>query len=105
VEHKHLSVRVVPDDGSVTLYCAGEIDMASVGTLTACLEQLDGGFRRVVVDLVEVSFLDSSGLGVLAQANQRFGPELRELIVRCPDGHVRRVLEISGLDQVIDVVA
>jgi anti-anti-sigma factor len=104
VEHKQLSVRVVPEDASVTLLCAGEIDMASVGTLTACLDQLDGAFRKVVVDLGEVTFLDSSGLGVLAHAHQRFGPEMRELTVRCPDGHIRRVLEISGLDQVLDVV-
>jgi len=99
-----LTIDVHNEQGAVTLVLSGELDMASAGTLRACLETLDQGARRVVLDLSGVTFIDSSGLGLLARTRERFGPELRELTLRAPSKAVRAVLAISGLDQVIPVV-
>jgi anti-anti-sigma factor len=78
--------------------------MATVGTLRACIDNLDDGFRSIWLDLSGLTFLDSSGIGLIAELNQRCGPDLRELTVRCPAGQVRTVLSISGIDQVVKVV-
>ena len=51
----------------------------------------------MVVDLRAVSFLDSSGIGVLAEAHHRITVNSGELTLRKPQGVVRRALEIVGL--------
>jgi hypothetical protein len=53
----------------------------------------------VVVDLSRVSFIDSSGLGVLVGALKRVR-ERGALSLVCPEPRVRRVFEITGLTQV-----
>jgi anti-anti-sigma factor len=51
---------------------AGEIDFASAPELRDCLRQMiDGGGRHLVVDLRQVSLMDSVGLGVLVGARER----------------------------------
>ncbi len=96
VSHHPLSIEVQPDTTAVTLALEGELDLATIGTLRACLDELDRGFRTVILDLRRLTFLDSSGIGLLARTRARFGPEYRELILQNAGGHVRHVLEISG---------
>lgn len=77
----------------------GELDLASAEQLRSAI---DGGFGdaepRIAVDLTEVSFMDSSSLGILLaslkQAHE-LGGELRLVGVQ---GSPARVLELSGLD-------
>ena len=77
----------------------GEIDVSTVARLEAALEAAieTGGSGVVVVDLTEVTFIDSSGLGALVaglkQAQQRGGT----LVVRGIQGAPRKVFEITGL--------
>ena len=50
----------------------GEVDLATAPAVRECLNELaGGGARHVVVDLRQVSFLDSIGLGVLVAAYRR----------------------------------
>ena len=79
----------------------GEIDVASSPVLRAELAALlGGGARSITLDLGAVSFIDSSGLGVLVGALKRLrdgdGGTFNIVDVRDP---VRRVFEITGLDQ------
>jgi anti-anti-sigma factor len=104
VNEPSLSIRVVPDGCSLTLYLAGEVDLATVGTLRACLDDIDGGFRSVVLDLAEVTFLDSSGLGTLAQAARGLEPGTRTLLLRGPRSNVQHVLEMSGITRLLPIV-
>lgn len=99
-----LTVEIQPDSTSVTVFVAGALDLSNVATLRSCLEQLDPAFRTVLLDMEGLEFIDSSGLGAIAGAQQRFGPQLRQLLVCNPSHNVRRVLEISGLDEVLDIV-
>ena len=82
-----------------TLHVEGEIDVATAPQLRAALTALvDGGARRITLDLAEVRFVDSSGLGVLVGAlrklEDRNGGRLR---VENVQDSVRKVFEITGL--------
>ena len=99
----HFTVEVRADDGSLTLCLAGDLDLATAGTLQACLEQVDGAVRSVVLDLTDLTFLDSSGLNVFVHAHERLTAEARELVLANPRASVRRVLDVSGIDQLIPV--
>lgn len=90
-----------------TLLAQGEIDLASSPELRRELHSLlDDGVNRITLDLDAVSFIDSSGLGVLVGVLKRIeetpddgcGLELRNL-----KGPVLKVFEITGLQQVFVV--
>ena len=97
-------IAVVHANGGTTLDIAGDVDMATASELAARLEAvIDASTGDVTLDLIEVSFIDSTGLIVLVTAHRRLGAEGRRLIVRNPSMQVDRVLELSGVDGVLDV--
>jgi anti-anti-sigma factor len=96
-----LEVEIVPDGQVVTLRLAGELDMATVATLRACVETVDDGFGTIVLELSGLRFLDSSGIGFLASLHRELEPQLRHLELRGATDHVQHVLELSGISHVI----
>ena len=91
-------------EGIPVLHLAGEIDLAAAPALrdrlVALAQQLaaGGGAPGVVLDLDQVSFIDSTGLSVLVAAHSRLGESGRQLRVAGAPPRVRRVLELTGLD-------
>jgi anti-anti-sigma factor len=98
-----LDLSVLPDRAVVRVAPRGEIDLANRDVLDAQLRELwEAGWRHVVLDLSEVSFLDSSGLHVLAIHHRRAaGAALRFSLADCSP-EVWRVLALTGMDQVLD---
>jgi len=87
------------DDGELTVAVEGEFDMAQTFTLEPALERAleTPGLRALVLDLSRVTFLDSTGIGVvlwLASETQARGVELA--IVPGPP-EVQRVFATAGL--------
>ncbi|MFI6441708.1 STAS domain-containing protein [Streptomyces sp. NPDC050759] len=102
VGHGRLSVVRTDADGITVLGLDGEIDHQSVGGLTRALSLADPREgHRVVIDLSQVTFMDSSGVNALiaafhsAQAAQGW---LRLVVV---GGAVQRTLQLVGLDTVV----
>jgi len=89
-----LELVVERHDGTSTVHAAGEIDMATAPQLRQCLSTLSGS---VVVDLRAVSFLDSTGIGVLVGECNRLLDDGGELRLRKPQGIVRTAIEVIGL--------
>jgi anti-sigma B factor antagonist len=82
----------------------GELDMASAPRLRdALFDAVADHDGDVVVDLAGVTFMDSTGLGVLATAYKRLGREGRRLVIKSPTRNVRRVLEVCRLDEVLAI--
>lgn len=86
------------------LSAAGEIDVATAPDLRAALLELIGeGRNRIVVDLEQVEFLDSTGLGVLVSSVKRVRADGGDLTVVCTRPHILKVFEITGLTSVFSV--
>jgi anti-sigma B factor antagonist len=91
-------VRIVPDRECVIVALHGELDMVSVDAVQAALDELHGtGWTSLVLDLRELTFIDSTGLSLLLAAEreaQRVGAQFAIV-----DGSpaVARLLEIVGL--------
>lgn len=97
-----LEVLLRIDDRTVIVVLDGEVDISSVGTLRACLDHvLADSYESVVIDLAGVTFLDSSGLAVVARAHVSLQEMGRHLRLSNPSPSVRRVLELSGLDALL----
>lgn len=85
--------RHVIDVGDVHLVSlSGELDVATADGLFEWVSDIAGS--TIVVDLSEVTFLDSSGLALLARLRNRFGDEV---VITRPRPNVTRVFEITGL--------
>jgi anti-anti-sigma factor len=84
----------------------GEVDISTATELGDIVNVvIDGRQRGVVLDLARCSFLDASGLEVMATAARRLRLlALSEtLVVRTPSAMVRRIMTITGLDQVVTI--
>jgi anti-anti-sigma factor len=69
------------------------------------LEQAEGlPVRLVVLDLSELTFVDSTGLEVMLRAARRAREQGRRLVVARPTAHVRKLLEMTAIDQTLDIV-
>lgn len=82
-----------PDVHHVRL--GGELDLGTAHQLRDVLVQYVTS--SVVLDLSDVSFLDSSGIGVLLSARERIAAEGRDLTIDHASETVRQVLSYSGL--------
>jgi anti-sigma B factor antagonist len=86
------------------LTVAGELDVATAPRLRAELIRVDAERgREVVVDLLEVPFVDSVALGILVEASKRTKARGGTLRIVCDDRRIARILEITGLDRVLGV--
>jgi anti-anti-sigma factor len=91
-------VNDAPLAGAPGVTVRGQVDMANAAELQAAIESaVAGGTGVFVIDLTEVSFLDSSGINVLQRTRAQLGRADRELVLICPPGSVLRVLEIVNL--------
>ncbi|HEX5494420.1 MAG TPA: STAS domain-containing protein [Mycobacteriales bacterium] len=90
--------------GYTVLEVAGEVDVYTAPTLRDRItDLLDGGHRRLVVNLTTVEFIDSTGLGVLVGALNRARELGGRLDLVCPQERVLKLLRITGLDDVFSV--
>jgi anti-sigma B factor antagonist len=90
--------------GRSIIRVGGEIDMLTAPALReTLLAKVDVPAADVVLDLDGVSFLASTGLGVLVEAAQRAEAAGTALRLVCSSRAVTRPLELTGLNQLLDV--
>jgi anti-sigma B factor antagonist len=102
-----LAIEVRPsrrDPHEVAIVLRGEIDLSTVQAIRSVLDVLEPQQRHVILDLADVTFMDSMGVGLLIEARRRCEPELRELVLRAPSVQVRQVLEITDLLHTFPIV-
>lgn len=93
-------------DGIPVLTVRGEIDVSTAPELRErLLEVAENGAPVVVVDLSDVSFVDSTALGVLVSGVKRFRSEGGDLRLVVTQPHISKVLEITGLNDVFAIYA
>jgi len=81
-----------------TLRLSGEIDLQAARELGQALNELVGtAGGAATIDLSDVTFIDSTGLGALVRARERLRRQSRTLILVCPPGPVRQVFELTRL--------
>lgn len=83
---------------------AGDVDAATAPQVRDVVDEaLAASTESLVVDLTPVGFMDSAGLTLLMLTQRRAEKRDRRVIVAVPPGNVRRVLEMTGLDQEVEL--
>ncbi|HBO54710.1 STAS domain-containing protein [Janibacter terrae] len=86
------------------VHVSGEIDVTSAAVLRDALEALIAdGRRRLTLDLSAVTFMDSTGLGIVVGRLKRLSRHGGTMTVAAAHPRVLRVFSITGLDQLLDV--
>ena len=87
------------ESGAAVVGLAGELDLYNANDVREALIALCAEEpARLVVDLAEVTFIDSTALGVLIEARSRMANR-RAFLLAAPGMETQRALEISGLDK------
>ena len=105
VDPELFSAEVTRGDGEVVVAVRGEIDLVTAPVLWESLVDVLPDTKRLVVDLAETAFIDSTGLGVLVRTLKRLRHGGGDLVLRSPRPNARKVLSLTGLDRVITIEA
>jgi anti-sigma B factor antagonist len=101
-----LRISTRSERAAVVVSVSGDVDVASSPILREALDKpLVAQAPHIVVDLTELNFIDSTGLGVLVGAMKvarRYGASLRLV---CTSPRILRVFDITGLNSVFPVDA
>ncbi|MFI7607766.1 STAS domain-containing protein [Micromonospora sp. NPDC049366] len=90
------------DGGGTHLRLVGELDMSTAPALNAVIDRLvAAGERRLLVDLGELTFCDSTGIAALVRGDNRAAVDGGWLRVTGATGSVQRVLSLTGIDEVL----
>jgi anti-sigma B factor antagonist len=88
----------------------GELCLSTVDLVSEPLSNsITSGAASIVVDLTHCTFIDSTGLEALALASWNLAatngdrPVGPKLLVACPPGEVRRILDLTGIDHIVTV--
>ena len=87
--------------GDRLLVVHGELDIATAPELGRMIARLRELNHAVVLDLAEVTFIDSTGLSALMDAHAASQRNGWEFSVRRPSAAVRRVVALAGVGQVL----
>lgn len=98
-----INVEASERDGALVITVAGELDIGSVPELSESIEGIDWDrYDRVIFDLLDVSFMDSSGLGALiALRNQH--PDTDMALVTADEGLVTKVLDLTSMKDLFPI--
>lgn len=92
------------DGNAFVVTAAGEVDMYTAPALEQALDGVVGlGGTSVVLDLTEVSFIDSTLLSVLLRYRDRLTNLGGKLAIVTDDRRIRRTFEITGLDRIFTI--
>jgi anti-anti-sigma factor len=90
----------VDPSGASIVSVSGELDISTAGKLQTAVESvIDKQSERVIFDFSELRFMDSAGIAVLVGA----AAKLPHVHLRNPSPAVRRIVEITGLSDVLPI--
>ncbi|MEV1332322.1 STAS domain-containing protein [Micromonospora costi] len=90
------------DGGGTCLRLSGELDMSSAPALNAAIDRLiAAGERRLLADLTDLTFCDSTGMAAFVRGDNRAAADGGWLRVTGASGRVERVLRLTGLADVL----
>jgi anti-anti-sigma factor len=97
-----LEIQTSQADETYVISLSGELDMSSCDAVDAALRQAEGTpAKRIVLDVDNLKFIDSSGLQVILRAKRRSDGSGRRLRITRGTGHVADMFRLTALDMTL----
>lgn len=94
------------EGGALVLALRGEVDMATADVIEQAAARASGnGYRCLVVDLSEVTFMDSSGLHAIADAHRAMQAAGGKVRVVNDSPSLARIFDLTGLNRLLTIVS
>ncbi len=101
-----LSISTKEQDGRMVVAPAGEVDVSNAAELRDAIDSaLAKGDKPVELDMADVTYIDSTGIGVLVGAAHRASEGGTTFSVARPQRNVARVLDLLGVTKELNVRA
>jgi anti-sigma B factor antagonist len=106
VEAGALELRSERDGAVQVLALHGELDLSSVSAFDRELARAEASdAQRILVDLRKLDFIDATGISALVRAHRRQAAESGDRLgLHQPSGQPRRVIELTGIDELLPFV-
>ena len=89
---------------TVTLYPQGDLDLVTSKKVRETLDAIlcsRGNIKQLIIDLADVQFIDSSGLGMLIGCYKTMCGRQGKMMICDASDHVYRILELSGMKKLM----
>ena len=104
VDGPGVAIAVHREDGRVVMDVTGEVDVIGAAELDGVMRDVVAeGAADVVIDLADVTFIDSTGLSALVTSRNLCQSHDGDLTLRAPSPRAWRLLTLTGLDTIFAV--
>ncbi len=98
----HINERVVPH--AIILDVVGDLTYANRAVFKAAVEKAkQAGCRQLIVNLEQVRFVDSAGLGLLVLVSQNFKLQQAQISILKPQSYVREIMSLANIPKMIPI--
>ncbi|MFQ3549438.1 MAG: STAS domain-containing protein [Armatimonadota bacterium] len=99
-----LMIDVRKDDKIAIIELAGEVDAYTSSKFKeVMIEQIESGSSHLIVNMENVEYIDSAGLGALVGGLKRASEHNGKIVVVCSKPQIKKVFEITGLERVFPI--
>jgi len=94
----NLSIKNKEVNDQTILELQGEIDVYTYPSLNdALLNLISSGITKIIINIENIAYIDSTGLGVLANSANKIQDKDGELRIICTNPQLIKVFDVSGL--------
>ena len=102
-----MEIKCNDETDGVSVELSGELDEYSAEYVRISLDDLIGKVssgKKLILDFSKVSFMDSTGIGVLLGRYNKFSKYDIDIVIKNPTSYVNRIFEMTGIYQIIPKV-
>jgi anti-sigma B factor antagonist len=96
-----LKIRASREQNTATVVASGEIDLSTVDELRSAVTGAADDVETLLLDLTDVEFIDSAGLGGLLELRSTLRSRRVTLQISAGDGPVKQAMQITGLSELL----
>ncbi len=93
----------VNNSDAYEIYLNGEIDLNNIQEMEKALDEGVKLCKNIIIDMKDVRFIDSTGIGLLVKTYKSLKPEGKAIEIKNATGNVRKVFKITCLEDVFNM--
>ena len=100
-----MKVDIQTEGGAAVAKLSGELDHHNAGEVRTKLDKyiITAQPRLLIIDFSDISFMDSSGIGLIMGRSKIMKQCGGKLEVRSPQPYIRRVMKLSGIERIVKI--
>ena len=100
-----ITCNTVFSNGTLTVHIGGAIDHHTAREARAVTDKaiIDTGTKKLILDLSEVEFMDSAGLGLILGRYTKMNDAGGTLTVKNPSNEILRIIKMAGVEKLVSI--